>query len=315
MEVFGIRLVGVNPDVGKKLAFTLALLAILLVVRAIVSSVIRVTPGRERASFWLRQISSLALLLAGALGFVSIWFDDPRRLTTGLGLMTAGLAFALQKVVTSFAGYLVILRGKSFRVGDRIVMGGVRGDVIRLDFMQTHIMEMGQPAAVEPNADPAMWVRSRQYTGRIVTVTNDRIFNEPVYNFSREFPYIWEEMKVPIPYSADRHRAEQILLDTARRHTVNVVDLGEPELRELSRRYAIPQADLHPRVYWRLTDNWLELTVRFIVTDHGIREMKDAIVRDVLAAFDQAGIVIASATFEVVGLPHIRVRMDDGGER
>ena len=44
--------------------------------------------------------------------------------------MTAGLAFALQNVVTSFAGYFVILRGKTFNVGDRIVMGGVRGDVI-----------------------------------------------------------------------------------------------------------------------------------------------------------------------------------------
>lgn len=121
---------------------------------------------------------------------VSIWFDDPTRLATALGLVTAGLAFALQKVVTAVADYFVIMRGNTFNVGDRIVMGGVRGDVIALDFTQTTIMEMGQPPPVQ-GADPAMWVQSREYTGRVVTVTNARIFDEPVFNCTRDFPYLW----------------------------------------------------------------------------------------------------------------------------
>jgi small-conductance mechanosensitive channel len=72
-----------------------------------------------------------------------------------MGLVTAGLAFALQKVVTAVAGYLVILRGRTFNLGDRITMGGVRGDVIALGFIQTTIMEMGQPPPVQ-NAEPAI---------------------------------------------------------------------------------------------------------------------------------------------------------------
>src|SRR5205807_6397666 len=119
--------------------------------------------------------------------------DTPPRLTTRAGLPTARLAFALQKVLTSFAGYVLILRGRTFTVGDRIPMGGVRGDVIALGFMQTTIMEMGQPPSVQ-SADPAMWVKSRQFTGRLVTVTNSKIFDEPVYNYTRDFPFIWEEM-------------------------------------------------------------------------------------------------------------------------
>ena len=66
-------------------------------------------------------------------------------------------------------------------------MGGVRGDVVRLGFLKTTIMEMGQPPSVS-GADPAVWVNSRQYTGRLVTVTNGAIFNEPVYNYTRDFP-------------------------------------------------------------------------------------------------------------------------------
>lgn len=74
----------------------------------------------RRGAFWTRQGVSLATFPFGLLGFVYIWFDNPARLATGIGLVGAGLAFALQKVITSFAGYFVILRGKTFNVGDRI---------------------------------------------------------------------------------------------------------------------------------------------------------------------------------------------------
>ena len=210
--------------------------------------------------------------------------------------------------MTAFAGYIVILRGNTFTVGDRITMGGVRGDVIALSFMQTKIMEMGQPPAVQ-GADPAMWVRSRQFTGRIVTVTNDKVFDEPVYNYTREFPFMWEEVTVPIPYRADRDRAERILLDCVAEYTEAIDTESEPVRRALERRYFISVDDLTPRVFYRLTDNWLELTIRFIVREHGIRHVKDAIARAVLPAFEHAGIEIASATQEIVKLPPVRLEV------
>jgi small-conductance mechanosensitive channel len=258
------------------------------------------------ARFWWRQAIRLGTAGVALLLLVSIWFDDPRRLTTAAGLVTAGLAIALQRVVTAFAAYFVILRGRLFRVGDRLVMGGVRGDVIALSFIRTTIMEMGEPPPVQ-SAEPAVWVEARQYTGRIVTVTNDRIFSEAVHNYTRDFPYLWEELRVPVPYTADRAAAERILLEAARRHTTRESELGAEALRELRRRYFVDSADLDPRVYWRLTDNWLELTVRFVTRERGVRAVKDAMSREILAGFEGAGIQVASATFEVVGLPPLKV--------
>jgi len=310
MEVFGVRLVGVNEETGQKLLLTIGLILGLLLLRATVVGVAHVITGRhrnERVMFWTRQGASITAAGLAVVGLLSIWFDDPRRLTTGLGVFSAGLAFALQRVVTALAGYVVIMRGNTFTVGDRITMGGVRGDVIALTFTQTKIMEMGQPPAVQ-GADPAMWVRSRQFTGRIVTVTNDKVFDEPVYNYTREFPFIWDEMTVPIPYRADRLRAEAILLQCVAEHASAPDRDSEPVRRALEKRYFISVDDLTPRVFYRLTDNWLELTVRFIVREHGIREMKDAIARAVLARFNEAAIEIASATFEVVGVPTLSVQ-------
>ena len=314
VEIMGIRLVGVNAVNGLKLLISLIFIALVFLIRRLLGLLLRrVLRGRggERVRFWTRQASGLTTALVLLLGLFSIWFNDPGRLAAALGLLTAALAIALQRVITAIAGYFVILRGKTFNVGDRIVMGGVRGDVMAVRITQTTIMEMGQPPAIEANADPAMWVRSRQFTGRIVTVSNARIFDEPVYNYTREFPYIWEELTVPIPYYAPRDIVEQVILDAALRHTLSFAQLSEEALAEVQRRYFLKPVEIGPRLYYRLTDNWLEMTVRFVVEDRGMREVKDAMSRDILNGLERAGIAVASETLEVVGLPRVRVHVDE----
>jgi len=310
LEILGIRLVGINADNGKKLLFSLAFIIVLILIYRLLNYLTGLVPRtreNDRFMFWVRQVIRLSIALMMIVGLASIWFDDPYRLATALGLVTAGLAFALQKVVTAVAGYFIILRGQVFNVGDRIVMGGVRGDVIALRFTQTVIMEMGQPPPVQ-QAPPAMWVQARQYTGRVVTVSNARIFDEPVYNYTLDFNYLWEEMSIPITYKADHARAEQILLETAKRHTVATSRLGREALDELQRRYLFQPEEVGPKVYYRLTDNWLELTVRFVVEEWGIRAVKDAMSRDVVHGFKEAGIEIASQTIDIVGFPSLHIQ-------
>jgi small-conductance mechanosensitive channel len=309
VEIYGVKLIGVDANTGEKLVFSLVLVATFVLVRLLFRMITQLLLGdrtRVRIRFWTRQAVNVLTTLIFGLAFLSIWFDNPGNLATVFGLMSAGLAFALQQVVTAFAGYFVILRGKTFNVGDRITMGGVRGDVLSLDFIQTTILEMGQPPAVQ-NAEPAMWVMGRQFTGRVVTVSNRMIFSEPVYNYSRDFPLIWEEMDVPITYAADRDRAERILLGVAERQTTALRVEGEAAIQKMMRRYAMPPADLMPRVFYRITDNWLELGLRFVAPAHGARELKDAMGREILAGFDEAGIGIASATYDIVGFPPVRV--------
>ena len=311
VEIFGIRLLGIDAHNGRKLLFTACFFIVLYVLSKALGALAHFVGGRSgrRGAFWTRQGVSLLTFLLALLGFVSIWFDNPARLATGVGLVGAGLAFALQKVITSFAGYFVILRGKTFNVGDRITMGGVRGDVIALNFIQTVIMEMGQPPSVQ-DADPGMWVQSRQYSGRIVTVTNSKIFEEPVYNYTRDFPFLWEEMHLPISYNDDRNVVEQILLEAAGKETVQIEELAAPTLKLLEDKFSIEKADVRPRVYVRLTDNWVELTVRFLCKDHDIRGLKDRMSREIIAKLDDAKIGIASSTYDIVGLPPIKVQLE-----
>jgi small-conductance mechanosensitive channel len=313
MELLGVRLVGVSQDTLTKLILTIATIAAVLLVRTLLVGIIRLATGSHpgnRVAFWTRQGASLASFALIVLGLASIWFDDPARLSTVAGLLTAGLAIAAQRAVTAFAGYLVIMRGKTFTVGDRIKMGGVRGDVIALGFLQTRILEMGQPPDVNEQETPGMWVRARQYSGRVVTVTNDKIFDEAVYNFTREFPYIWEEITIPIPYRGDRVQAERIMLEAARDATRSFVAESGRARRSFQSHYTVELDAEEPRAYMRLTDNWVELTVRFLVPEHGIREVKDQMSRRILREFDGAKIEVASGTYEIVGVPPIKVRLE-----
>ena len=194
MHFFGIDWVGVNAENGRKLLLSVMFIGVVVLSSVILRALVGLVLGRTdhatvQTRFWTRQGVSLVAAFVLILGLLSIWFNDPTRLATAFGLMSAGLAFALQQVVTAIAGYFVILRGSTFTIGDRISMGGVRGDVLRLGFIQTTIMEMGQPPSVQA-ADPAMWVKSRQFTGRIVTVSNSKIFAEPVFNYTRDFLYL-----------------------------------------------------------------------------------------------------------------------------
>ena len=309
VRIFGITLVGATAENGHKLVLTVAFIAIAWMFAWVLRQILKLFIGSRsgtRFQFWAKQGVSLIVAAILVLGILSIWFDNPARLASVLGLIGAGIAFALQRVITAVAGYFVILRGKTFNVGDRILMGGVRGDVVGLSFMQTRIMEMGQSPREE--TDTKSWVRSRQFTGRIVTVTNDKVFDEPVYNYTHEFAYIWDEISIPVQFHQDFAKAESIILEAAQERALTGERMGGQEAQRIQDRFGIDVGQIDPRVFWRVTENWLELTVRFLGPDHGIRDIKDQITREILRRFAEAKIAIGAVRQEAVSGPRASPR-------
>jgi small-conductance mechanosensitive channel len=299
-----------NAGLFEKTLITLAFVAGVLIIAALLRGLARlvlVGESGDRPRFWIAQVIRILTLATVVLIVVRLWLSSAQEFTAVMGWIAAGLAIALQRVVTAFSGYVIILRGNVFTVGDRITIGGVRGDVIALGFMQTTVMEMGQSPS-EQSDTPSMWIHGRQYSGRIVRVTNDKVFDTPVYNYTRDFRYMWEEMRIPIRYGDDYQKVEQLLLDVARRHTRELADEMREALGRLRGKYflgEVPEVD--PRVYVRLTDNWTELAVRFVVRPTNARVVKDAMSREILAGLAEAKIGIASGTYAIVEFPTVKV--------
>ena len=120
----------------------------------------------------------------------TIFSDRLAGLTVALGVAGAGVAFALQEVIVSAAGWVAVSFGHYYSPGDRVQLGGIKGDVIDIGILRTTLMEVGQ------------WVNADLYNGRIVRIANSFIFKEPVFNYSADFPFLWDEIKLPVRYGS-----------------------------------------------------------------------------------------------------------------
>lgn len=116
-------------------------------------------------------------------------------------------------------------------------------------------------------------------------------------------------MHIPISYRDDRYAAEKILLAAAEKETVHIAEMAEPAVRMLTERFLIEPAKLKLQVFFRLTDNWVELSVRFLCKDHDIRGLKDRMSREIIDNLDAAKIGIASGTYEIVAMPPLDIRL------
>lgn len=113
-----------------------------------------------------------------------------------IGLFTAGVTITLQELILSIAGSFYIFLVRVYKPGDRIEINGIKGDVIDIDSIYTTMMEIGE------------WVSSDNYSGRIVKLSNAFVFKGPIYNYSQDFPFVWDEFNIPVRYESDVEQAK-----------------------------------------------------------------------------------------------------------
>ncbi|NJK33296.1 MAG: mechanosensitive ion channel [Deltaproteobacteria bacterium] len=292
----------VASPVVRSIAFVLTIaIGMSLVIRVIRRAIQRrVTDNdlRYRASKLVSVIGYaivVAIVIAEVGGRMS-------GFTVALGAASAGIAFALQEVIASFAGWLAVALGGFFRVGDRVQLGGIKGDVIDIGFIRTTIMEIGS------------WVNGDLYNGRIVRVANSFVFKEPVYNYSGEFPFVWDEIVVPIKYGSDYAYAREVLAGVAHEVVGEHVASAKERWAELVRAYRIEDARVEPLVTVVANDNWVEFTLRYVVDHRARRLTKDRLFSQVLARVEESGgrIGMASMTVHLVEAPAFNVKVTNG---
>jgi small-conductance mechanosensitive channel len=216
-----------------------------------------------------------------------------------LGVAGAGIAFALQQVIISIAGWIALSFGQFYAIGDRVQLGGIKGDVIDIGVLRTTVMEIGE------------WVKGDQYNGRIVRIANSFVFTDPVYNYSADFPFVWDEITVPVKYGSDHRLAREIILSAANETVGDYIGAAKKEWKKMTRKYAVENAIIEPMVFLIANDNWMEFTLRYVVDFKKRRGAKDLLFTHILDAVAQTDgkVSLASATFQLVEAPTLDVRL------
>ena len=232
--------------------------------------------------------------------FLAILYSDMLGgITVVLGVASAGIAFSLREVIASIAGWLTILVGGMFKTGDRVQLGGVTGDVIDLGVLRTTIMETGE------------WVDADLYSGRIVKIANSFVFTQPVYNYSTDFPFLWDELTIPVRFGSDYNFTRELIRQVA----INSLGDNSEQTKEhwdsMVRKFIIEDAKTEPMVTLAVNDNWVEFTLRYIVEYKTRRSTKDILFTSILEEIEKNSekVQLASATFELVGTPPIDVNI------
>jgi small-conductance mechanosensitive channel len=287
-----------DPLVGKIIAAALGIIIINMLVRFL-QRTLAARIKEKNARYGLRRGLAFFGYLAAVLLLAAIFSDQFSSLTVALGVAGAGIAFALQEVIASVAGWIALSFGQFYAVGDRVQLGGIKGDVIDIGMLRTTLMEIGE------------WVIGDQYNGRIVRVANSFVFKEPVYNYSADFPFVWDEITVPIKYGSDHTLARKIIQDAAQKVVSEYVAFAHQTWQNILRKYAIEDASVEPIVTLVANDNWMEFTLRYVVDFKKRRSTKDLLftcILDGVTASD-GRVSMASATFHLVEAPVFDVRL------
>lgn len=287
-----------EPTIQKTLVIVVCLVIIWLIIKTIQRNLftkIKDSDNRYRA----KKFSSFFGYILTILMLTIVFSDQLGGLTVALGVAGAGIAFAMQEIIASFAGWVAIMFGGFYKIGDRVQLGGIKGDVMDIGVIRTTIMETGQ------------WVDGDLYNGRIVLIANSFVFKEPVFNYSGDFPFLWDEIKIPIQYGSNYDLAKDILEQVGKDVAGDLSQLSLEKWKSLQNKYRLEEAQTDPMVSLIANDNWVEYTLRYIVNYKKRRITKTTLFTQILKKIEATNgqVKFASATFQLVDTPDFKVKI------
>ncbi len=267
-----------NPLLDKIIAVLVGIVVIWLIVR--VTQRFLFSKIKDNGHHY--KAKKVSNFLGYALTIVLIAFvysDKLGRFTVAFGVAGAGIAFALQEVIVSFAGWLAILIGGYFKTGDRVQLGGIKGDVMDIGILRTTIMEIGQ------------WVDADLYNGRIVFVANSFVFKEPVFNYSGDLSFLWDEIKVLIKYGSDFEKVKLLLLTIGKEVAGDLSQISREQWNALQNKYRLEDAQTDATIAVVANEKYVEFTLRYVVSYKKRRATKTELFSRILKEIDDLNYV------------------------
>jgi small-conductance mechanosensitive channel len=266
----------------------LGLLGILLrVARGLIYRYVPDPARQYRASKAIRGTLAVFTIVV----IVAIWSPRIGGIATLLTVVGAGLAIALRELLLNVAGWMLILLRRLFESGDRIEINGLKGDVLDIRLQHTLLMEVGG------------WVDAEQSTGRLVHVPNSSVLQDPVFNYTRGFHFIWNEIPITVTFRSDWRAAHDIMVRLANESAAIVEQQAAEEMRSVSHEFLLHFSVMTPFVYVRIVENGVRLTLRFLCEVRKRRGMEHALTVGMLDEFrSHGGIELA---YPMLGLAQV----------
>src|SRR5438270_1147541 len=263
----------------KGLLLRLAVLALVLGVLLGVSELWKratfryVPDARRRYQFLL--IRRIVLWCLTAIIIATAFASELGAVTTFAGLLTAGIAVALQNVILSIAGYFFLIGKYGVRVGDRVNIAGVTGDVVDIGLVRLQLMEITEGPAPLP-------------TGRVVAFSNSVVFqaNSGMFKQIPGTNFLWHEITLTLDPKGHYRQVEQCMMEAVNKVFAEYRDRMEVQRRNVERSLNSTIAAFSPESRLHLTQTALELVIRYPVDLENAGEIDNRVTRAILEALE-----------------------------
>jgi len=233
--------------------------------------------ARAATTHWSRSqaISALigiAVWIVAVAIATSVLVGDLKALVGSLGLVGLALSWALQTPIESFTGWLLNSFQGYYRVGDRVAVAEVFGDVIKIDFLTTTVWEIGSPT--RPG-----FVKAEQPTGRVLTFPNSEVLTGTIMNLTRDCLYVWDEYDVGVANESELRLAISVLQQVADALLAKPMEAPIAEYRQILAAAGLAEAIAPgPQIFASTNDSWTNLTIRYLVPARERRKWKSELV-------------------------------------
>ena len=120
------------------------------------------------------------------------------------GLLSAALGWSLQRPISGMAAWLMLVVKRPFEIGDRVIIGTVKGDISDITLTHVHIQEIGGT------------IPSEETSGRLILIPNAKLFEEDIINYTKKDNFILDEVSFPITFESDIDEAQKIAKESAK---------------------------------------------------------------------------------------------------
>ncbi|CAA6828595.1 MAG: Mechanosensitive ion channel family protein [uncultured Aureispira sp.] len=277
-----------NYELFRRLfIWVLVLVVLLTLLSYIKKKVLRNAVHSDNKYKIVKAVNVLKYILIVS-AFLFVFSDKLGNVGITLGLASAGIAFALQAVIISIAGWLSIMTTGQIKVGQRVKIGDITGDIIDIGVIKTTLMEVGA------------WVNGDLYNGRITEISNSFVFNAPIQNYSGHYPFLWDEIRIPLRTESDFHLARKIFVEVTNEVCGLYAEASKKTWEKMQGKFLIENASVEPSVTLMFDENWITFTIRFVVDYKKRRSTKDLLFTRILDEINkQDTIGIATAAMEI----------------
>ncbi|MBR0071018.1 MAG: mechanosensitive ion channel, partial [Campylobacter sp.] len=238
---------------------------------------------KDNENFYLaNKIINVINFSVIALILLLSYIENMSYFVTVLGFASAGLAIAMKDMFMSSLGWIVIVFGGEFRVGDRIKVkkDGVVyvGDIIDISVLRITIYE---------DITYTTWKENKR-AGRIIFIPNNYIFTDLISNYSHSgMKTVWDGIDIMLTFDSNHKKAMYIIKNIARKYSKGYTDIAKKQMSKLRSQYSIKNPNVEPRIFSFFEPYGIQISVWYMTNSYATLGLRSNISSEILEALQK----------------------------